>query len=599
MKMIRFNKKASEKGIILISVFMVIVILVIFGIAIFMNGLNDWNLARRQKDRLKAQFMARAGLAKVTYDIYDAFRNDPNGWNPSIGLNSFNWFTNTLPGRADLFPNRTMFNELFPGERPEAGMFTVILPQTQRADETSPGVKLTANGADVRLIAIGEVPATYLGGTGTVKAIIALTVSYELGPSPVFNYAYFVNNFGWLWGGGITTNGDVRSNGNFSFNGSPEINGDIYASVNPALGATGDITGNSKNVTLSQYASQAPERARPSNPTDPSNPDTAYEGGYNGSSQRFPNQSVLNMPYLGDLQNYRDLAQLKDGTITQVDSGTGQTVTLVDNVYSGNGPDATAGTGDDGSLILVGTATNPIMINGPVVVNSDVIIKGVVQGQGTIYAGRNIHVVGDVTYKNGPGWTKPDSDPQATAQTNKTKDFLGLACKGNIIVGDYTRSDWITNVRPYLRPPFTQGYEIDPSDASIGYDTNPDPTNYFFNGDYTAYDGGKKADNTNRRFYESSVSDNTIRSVAVSSSQIRQVDAVTYNNHAFSGKVGAFSINGCLVCRDEAIIYSGSIKLNYDMRAYGNGMEYLDIYLPRDLTLPKNKLFTKLKETEG
>jgi len=583
----------KEKGIALIALFFIIVILVILGIGIFSQSLNESILARRHRDRVKAHFIARAGLAQVTMDIYDEFSN--NVWNPSTGIASFNWFVNTLPNRDDLFASRVSFDTIVADE--DIGMFTVQLPTTQRANENAPGIRLTSDGAEVRLIAIGEIPVTYLGGRGTVKEIISAEITYELGPSPVFDYAYFINNYGWLWGGGITVNGDVRSNGNFSFNGNPEINGDVYASLNPDLGAAGDITGNSRNLDISHYTSQAPDEARPMNPTDPTDPEgTAYNGGYDGTSTYHPQQEVLDMPFLGDLQSYRDLAALEDGSIKQVNAGSGQLETLVDNVYSGNGPDGTAGTADDGTLILIGTETRPIIVDGPVVIDNDVIIRGVVGGQGTIYSGRNTHIIGDITYKNGPSWTKPDANPEVTAAANMQKDFLGLACKGNIIVGDYTRNDWQRNVARYLQPPFTQGYAVDATDAPLGYDSNGNPADgYWFNGNYTSLDGGQKSDGTNRKFYESSIPDAIIQSISASSNQIRQVDAVAYNNHAWAGKVGNFDINGSIICRDEAIVYSGNIFMNYDIRAYGDGMEYLNIYLPRALAFPTTKLLSKLK----
>ena len=56
-----------------------------------------------------------------------------------------------------------------------------------------------------------------------------------------------------------------------------------------------------------------------------------------------------------------------------------------------------------------------------------------------------------------------------------------------------------------------------------------------------------------------------------------------YTNHAFAGKVGSFTINGSLVSRDEAIIYSGNLTMNYDVRAKSKGEEF---YLPRALALP-------------
>ena len=271
------------------------------------------------------------------------------------------------------------------------------------------------------------------------------------------------------------------------------------------------------------------------------------------------------MPYLGDLSYYTSLASSKNGTITQ--GGT----TLVSGTYSGN-------------IVLIGTAASPIEISGPVVVTGDVLIRGTVSGQGTIYSGRNTHILGDIEYADAASWPKPDTDPDATDALNDTKDFLGLAAKGNIVVGDYTANDWKTNVSSYLEPSFTQAYEVDPSDADIGYVSYTSGGDSYFDGDYTAYDGGTKTDGTNRRFYESSYDNSYFSSIADKSSQIRTVDAVMYTNHAFAGKVGSFTINGSLVSRDEAIIYSGNLTMNYDVRAKFRGSQ--DFFLPRALALP-------------
>ena len=50
--------------------------------------------------------------------------------------------------------------------------------------------------------------------------------------SNVFDYCYFLNNWGWFWGEKITAHGDIRSNFNFDFRYSPTVNGHIYASGN-------------------------------------------------------------------------------------------------------------------------------------------------------------------------------------------------------------------------------------------------------------------------------------------------------------------------------------------------------------------------------
>jgi hypothetical protein len=217
-----------------------------------------------------------------------------------------------------------------------------------------------------------------------------------------------------------------------------------------------------------------------------------------------------------------------------------------------------------------------------------VVIKGVVTGRGTIYAGRNVHVVGNLTYLNPPKWEKPLTDMKAAKDANLGKDLVGLAAKGSVILGDYTQDWWKSATSSYQKPPFTQSYEVDPTDASNGYVTSTVDGKPTFNGDYTAYDGGKKANDAgtgfvDRRFYESSFSDATIHALA-GSEYVTQVDAVIYTNHLLSGRIGDCTFNGTLVSRDEAMIYSGSLLMNYDVRVRDNGYEYIDIFLPREPT---------------
>jgi len=592
----------NKKGIALITVYIIIAVLAAFISSYYMYSLNEYKIAQRQRDMMKAYYAAEAGIAEVAIDLYQLFQ--PQAYTAWEQGSYAGGFKSIADGYA--FPTNVAGPDGVTYSVMQAG--TKVNPLTLPIDDTGNPLGSSMNyGAIIapdnnsvllRLIAVGTAP--HLGGT--VRKAIPVTLVYEMGPSPIFNYAYFINNFGWLWGGGIRVNGDVRSNGNFSFNGNPTINGDIYAAQNPALGAAGTITGNSMNKTIAQYHSQVSGRARPTDPSDPADPLTLVEGGYDGTSTRYEQQSVLNMPYLGNLSAYKNLAASNNGSIRQggvpivtevytpgLDPGPDGILGTGDDITSGEGPDGIYGTPDDGSLILDGTST-PIEISGPVVVEGDVIIKGEVSGQGTIYAGRNIHIIGDITYNNEPDWPKPDADPGATAQTNIAKDFVGLACKGNVVLGNYTKQSWRSNVLNYLQPPFTQSYETDSSDFSLGYDSDGDPTNgYVFDGDYTAEDGGLKNDGTNRLYYESSFSDAEIQA-AKPENNIKQVDAIIYNNHACTGKVGSFDINGSIVSRDEAIIYSGSIDMNYDVRAFGEGIEHIDIYLPRDLVMPRVKV---------
>jgi hypothetical protein len=531
------NSLREKKSVTLIFFYIILIsLLVVFG-SFMSRGIVENKATLGNRDALQAYYLAEAGIDEVKRGLYDAFlQAHPQ----PLGLD-FTWFDSLPDASKYVLPANAVLN-IVPDGTYTVNITNVANPVGERRDVT--------------LVCNAQV--------NNISKSITVVASYALRPSRVFDYSYFVNNFGWFYGGGITSQGDIRSNGNFSFNGNPKVNGDIYASVNPDLGAAGDITGNSRNDSLDYYRDHADDSARPTNPTTDSLGDYEYPNGYDGESERFPQEEVLTMPYLGDLSYYENLAASENGTIKQGGA------TIVDNTL-------------EGSVVLIGTEDNPIEIDGPVVVTGDVLIKGVVKGQGTIFSGRNTHVIGNITYKDSPTWPKPDEDPDTTDTENATKDFLGLATKGNIIVGDYTRNDWKTNVAPYLTPPFTQGYETDSTDSSIGYDSDGISGNgYWFDGDYTDYDGGTKADGSARKYYESSYNDSYVHSIAESSNQIRQIDAVVYTNHAFSGKVGAFTINGSIVGRDEAIIYSGSITMNYDLRVKNQGIAF---YLPRELDL--------------
>jgi len=428
---------------------------------------------------------------------------------------------------------------------------------------------------------------------GIVRQITEV-VRFQRAPSRIFDYAYFINNFGWFWGNTIDAHGDVRANGNFSFGSyTPLVNGDVYASINEEIGADGSIAGGASFWGIDSYYSAAPSRARPGNPPSTNYP-SGWTMGYDGTSENHEYEEILEMPYLGDLSDYEWLANRENGYVSQ---GTNM---LIDKVYAGAGPDGVWSNADDGTLILDGTVT-PIKIEGPVVVRGDVIIKGTVTGQGTIYAGRNVHIVGDVIASNPPSWTKPDNNPGATAYTNSTADLVCLAAKGNVILGDYTDSYW-NWIKSYMKPNFTNPYETDPTDADIGYDSDGDPSNGCeFNGDYTAHDGGQKLDGTNnvaRRYYEASVSDATLHALA-QPTKLARVDAVVYNNHLIGGVVGdsssGITFNGSLVSRDEAIGYNHSVNINWDIRLGMDSDDYteIDIYLPFTLA---NPTLVQLKE---
>ncbi len=557
-------KRRHEKGMILAVVMTLAVIVSIIVGSMLATAHSAVRMTKKWREQDQAFLLAQSAMEKAKWDIQTAFQE----------------YFNTSPlARTGLkFPWFDTYSETSIGS---TSRYNAPDGETFGAGKVWITIETVRDDGYGRRAVLLKARATL---NGTERKITEM-VHYELAPSPVFDYAYFINNFGWFWGSPIYAHGEVRSNGNFSFRYGPKVNGDALAAFNPDLGAAGVVSGSWNNWSLNYYYGHAPSRARPGTPPAPTY-ESPWPMGYNGDPTRYQRLHELEMPYLGDLSDYVYLAQLKNGKIRK-----GST-TLVDKVYNGPGPDGVSGTPDDGTMVLVGTSSKPIKINGPVVIPGDVIIKGYITGQGTIYAGRNIYVVGDVKYKNPPSWPHPDTNPERTLARNRTKDFVGLAAKGNILLGNYRSSNWRYYANRYMRPPFTQAYDTDPSDAAIGYDSDRNPANgYRFNGDYFALDGGQKIDIngnvTSRRYYEAT---NEQAYAATSpTNSVSRLDAVCYTNHEFGGRTGGLRVNGAIVSRDEAIVFSGSIQMNWDIRlgSASNDAISIDIYLPRVLADPR------------
>ena len=484
-------------------------------------------------------------------------------------------------------------------------------------------------------------------GGSVSRSTIAETVRFAQGRSKVFDNAYFVNNYGWFQGSGCTANGDVRANGDMYLDSNCKVNGRVYAAKNEELGVNGDVTNHGKMDNYSTYRSSTYGTSNMARPllNDPVS-GTKNNGGFdtpdsvttqNLTDRVKANQPLtVEMPYIGDISSsaseYRAWAQdlhNKNPSMSTIKQN-GQT--LVSVFHDGVGPSGLATMTDSygnevpapdyGSIVLTGTAENPIEINGPVIIPSDVIISGYVKGQGTIYSGRNIHIVGNIQYVNPPEW----SGKSTSGASNATKDMLGLMAKGNIVMGNYTESTWLSSIRTYLtQQPYVQQYACDTSDAAIGYPetfggsyavaehvNNSDfgkcesaGLTDFVPGGYDASTGrfGKIVERTveletghyenvgwgqtkwvpdtaveremryNRKYYESVCADSEVSSRC---STITRIDAVLYNNHGIFGRLGQCSINGALICRNEGLMYSNKLFLNWDIRLYSGSSETVD-----------------------
>lgn len=366
--------------------------------------------------------------------------------------------------------------------------------------------------------------------SGTVTQDVENTVEKNP-PSRVFDYVYFINNWGWFFGRGITAKGDVRSNGIFSFRNGPRVDGQIYA------GEEIDVDSPGINGTGGQEDHQHPESKK------------------------------LNMPNLMNLHYYEELANEKSGYIRKG----GQV--LVNKIYGDE-------EGETGNIVLIGTPSEPLEICGPVVITGDVIVKGTVTGQGSIYAGRNVYLAGDISYKYAPSSPRPANDDRSTVDewvnANQDKDVVGFAARESVIMGDYTqtsgRDPWYANY--WL---FSMG------DEDVGEDGIPD-TNDEGEGDgkwdpeYEDLDGDGVRDynynwssvqlQTNLSNY-TNLPKGTTRYSQLATNRINHLDGIYYTSHAFTGRTGnGVQFNGAVISKDEAIIYRNTIQMNYDERIH-------------------------------
>ncbi len=391
-----------------------------------------------------------------------------------------------------------------------------------------------------------------------VRRIQAILVKNP--PSLVFDYEYFLNNWGWWWGSSITGDGDNRANWDFDFRYSPTVNGSVIAN--------GEIA--SDHVPVDPLSGVTP---------------------FNGSAGSDPVGMVhsgaprLPMPNLLDFGYYQSNAVARAGKLY-----VGTTLVV----------DAVQGNASKPGLYIKGTAADPIKVQGPVVVPGDVVISGPITGVGTLYVGGNLYVANDVTYSNGPDFSTPPTS-LSPAQTDLwvqnavsgQKDLVGFAVRGSIYGGDVNSSDFQT----WCYYAGTYGLQNVGSEATLGMDGirgTPDDNvsyghyvgaSYVTDASYDADGDGviRAAYNLNSDIlmtsgriskilqYPTDGSGNPLSYSSIATCNYNRMDGVYYCNHATAcrmAKSGGIKWNGTIICRDEAIVFNESLKFNYDPRIH-------------------------------
>lgn len=390
-------------------------------------------------------------------------------------------------------------------------------------------------------------------------------------PSYVFDYEYFLNNWGWWWGSTITGNGDNRANWDFDFRYNPTVNGSVIAN--------GSIEQN--GVAVDPLAGTVPFGGLAA--SDPA----AYV--HSGSPR-------IAMPNLKDFSYYQQKATATGGTLTV---GTNLSVGgfFTNAITPG--------------LYLVGTPANPIKINGPVVIPGDVVIKGTITGVGTLYVGGNLYIAGDLTYGNSPDFSTPPgtmtaANCDAWVQNNLSggKDLIAFAVRESVFGGAPNTSAW----KSAVYDPSGYGLSHVGDESQLGQDGiagTPDDGVAFQHPDGTSsawYDADGDGVIDHAYNYSNDIVMTAARAAKIlgypatagvpddfntlSSNNMNRIDGIIYCNHAVGVRAANANLvwNGTVVCRDEAIIFSSSAKFVYDPRVHSrysvNPNQFVDLGLP-------------------
>ena len=502
------------------------------------------------------------------------------------------------------------------------GSYTVTLTA---AEQTPTSITIAIEASGYRPDAPQTLPANQALSNWSA---LRTTVRYSLAPSHVFDYGYFINNWGWFYGSSIICRGNVRSNGQFDAAGyAPTITGQALYDA---------VSWNGSAATLSGYHDDNGDGLQDGNDGGLwSSWDISGGQNMQGNGSHAQNQHefqpTIPMPNLTDLSIYEASAIQQGSTITI--GGV-----RVANAVVGDEP------GEKQNLYLVGTAANPIVINGPVVVRGNVIISGYVTGQGALYSGGNVYCPNSVMYKNPPATQRPANGSQAATEAwlsaNWNKDFLGLFARENVVVGDFTNATWQAYETQWMNDPLNASNEdagadgipntragrdgilgtadddvlegdglfsvqhYTQADADLGLIPAGAHVGDVIPGSGEDIDGDGIHDGTtslanvilNTPLNPSNWSGNMPAAGlpnyrSISSMAVSQLDAVFYTNHSFCWTVTSgpsAKINGALVSRNENIIYgTPTMEINYDCRLLGGSSGRAARFLPLTLQAPE------------
>ncbi|MBP7020768.1 MAG: hypothetical protein KBC30_02970 [Planctomycetes bacterium] len=567
---------------------------------------------------LQSQYLAEAGLVKVKKYIEDNYLKKRYMDYDHID--------------EDLAEEKTIFQDIpliYPDSNQTlAGNYTVSIKVLKENDVFLPdNAKFTVEGNQakavrfIRTTSIGTTPGSH-PKTTTITAIYKVSGS----PSKVFDYAYFINNWGWWYTSRILCYGNSRSNGSFDLSSyRPILHGKpIYEESDGHLFTGAETSGglfawNQINGNLSANSTQNEKHA--------------------GNRTSAVEQIV--MPNLNNLAYYEKIAKEQHNTRDNNNNPMAYIkingITHCDGVYGDN-------PGEKQHLYLEGTKEHPIEIKGVNVIRGDLIIRGYVKGQGTIYVGNNVYIPQRIIYKNYPKnympmkngeYSAEKSDREAWRLSEKDKDLLGLFVKENIIIGNFKNQTWRERVGPWLVDEDNKSHEDSGEDCipntgdlnegnnkwDVEYIVDAEGNKHPIPGSGEDIDGDGidesrwiKNENEALQMFNFQANDltsahwggnipinitsysqlcnwdtiqnNPVTSGSGTTTDISQIDGVLYTNHFIAGHMvspTSVSFNGAFICRNEAVIFNikNYIIMCHDDRLTNETGERFNMVLPK------------------
>jgi hypothetical protein len=575
---------------------------------------QDLRAANTRLREVITQNLAEAGLNASMQQLWREFKVSQR----------FDTFDSTLRGALPNNPTRT-----WNGILGTVGNYTASVIGYQQVDSYTRRITLRAVGWQDRN-GNGQLDV------GEPRQVLDQTFDLQLSRSGVFDYAYFVNNYGWMYGfdgESLVVNGDMRSNGDFEFRyGRPTTNGTIIAAANDKLTPRANgyiiVEGGTapRQWSTSTYITNQNNNLRGQGPYMRQGYSASTHGAIGSSTfnewrdylyeatgqmvnsspfgavladvrgtRRFDGTVLDNrptremvLPNLNDLNYYLNLsrtwrdprATYRDGTANPYYNQ--EAFVEVWNPSRNRYERLSTNGVITGSVALIGYRNYPIRIHGPVTVTQDVVIRGYVEGQGTLYAGRNVHIVGDIIYKNPPDFR--GSNFNTVLNSVEKKDVLGLAARGSIMMGNTRRFSDPYPLR-YMTPPFTRGrYDengnwIPPFNALERDETG----RYRYQSAYGA------ADQSDIERLSTQIDIDQNGSISTDERGISRVDGILFTNFVGGGNLATdglgLTLNGTIIAKDEAmVLWSIPMWLNYDWRIRERSLDdtpLINIELPR------------------